>query len=201
MKYKYITIEREYGSGGEKIARETAKQCGYHCYGREILELVAEKYDCNVDEVEKYEENVTGSFLYSIYMMSKAQSGDPDMLSGEGHLYLAEQTVIKELAEQGPAIFVGHCAGAALEEKNDVLHVFIGADKESKKQRCIEEYGIDKGRVESMRKRFDKKRSNYYYANTTRKWNDSNNYDLILDSGKLGVDGCVAALKGLWTNL
>lgn len=44
--------------------------------------------------------------------------------------------------------------------------------------------------------KFDHKRANYYYANTAKKWADFNNYDLILDSGTLGVDGCISALKG-----
>ncbi|MGN0401463.1 MAG: cytidylate kinase-like family protein, partial [Acetatifactor sp.] len=56
---------------------------------------------------------------------------------------------------------------------------------------------IEKSEVERVRKRFDKRRAGYYYANTTRKWNDYNNYDIMLDSSVLGIDGCVAVLKGL----
>ena len=43
MKFRYITIEREYGSGGTKIARKLSEVCGIPCYGREILEAVAKK--------------------------------------------------------------------------------------------------------------------------------------------------------------
>ena len=46
-------------------------------------------------------------------------------------------------------------------------------------------------------RRFDKKRANYYYANTLRRWDDRNNYDIVLDSSSLGVEGCVAVLKPL----
>ncbi|MGN0665589.1 MAG: hypothetical protein ACI4KF_03580 [Huintestinicola sp.] len=45
---------------------------------------------------------------------------------------------------------------------------------------------------------YDKKRSNYFYSNTGRKWEAVTNYDMILDSGVLGIDGCTAALKGLF---
>ena len=41
MKCNYITIEREYGSGGTKIARRLAEECGIACYGAEILEAVS----------------------------------------------------------------------------------------------------------------------------------------------------------------
>ena len=33
MKCNYITIEREYGSGGTEIARRVAQECGINCYG------------------------------------------------------------------------------------------------------------------------------------------------------------------------
>ena len=62
----------------------------------------------------------------------------------------------------------------------------------------MEEYRIPAEEVETVMRRFDKKRANYYYANTARRWTDSENYDLILDSGKLGLDGCVAAIKGIF---
>jgi len=37
----------------------------------------------------------------------------------------------------------------------------------------------------------------YYHTNTGRRWDDLTKYDIVLDSGVLGIDGCVAALKGL----
>ena len=49
-KCKYITIEREYGSGGTEIARLLAGQIGIPCYGQEILEEVSrERHTCRED--------------------------------------------------------------------------------------------------------------------------------------------------------
>lgn len=50
-----------------------------------------------------------------------------------------------------------------------------------------------------VRRKYDKKRANYYKANTERKWDNFRDYDLVLDSAKLGIDGCVDALYGLMT--
>ena len=36
--YRYVTIEREYGSAGTEIAKKLSKECEIPCYGREILE-------------------------------------------------------------------------------------------------------------------------------------------------------------------
>lgn len=120
MKCSYITIERQYGSAGTEIARRLAEETGVPIYGREILEKVSEKYGFSIDEIEKYEETVQNSFLYSVYVMGKVQSGDGDCLARDGHIYVAEQAVIRELASHGPGIFVGHCAGEALTDRSGV---------------------------------------------------------------------------------
>lgn len=198
MKCKYITIEREYGSGGTAVGRLLSKQTGISCYGWEILEEVAEEKHITVDQIERYEETVTNSFLYSVYMMTRTVSGKNDMLTRDGQIYVAEQNVIRRLAAGGPAIFMGHCASEALKEFEGVVNVFIRCtDEEAKRHRIMEEYGIPGTQADIVRRKFDKKRANYYYANTVKKWDDFRNYDIVLDSGKLGIDTCVNILRAL----
>lgn len=199
MSFNYITIEREYGSGGTKIARLLAEECGISCYGEEILEAVSQKLDIPVEQIEKYEESVSNSFLYTVFLISRAQEGNADMLTKEGHIFVAEQQEIRNLAANGPSIFIGHCACEALKDRK-VLKVFIrSSDDREKAKRIAEDYAINPSQIESTRKRYDSKRAKYFYANTTQKWDDLRNYDLVLDSAKLGLDGCVAALKALVT--
>ena len=198
MKIRYITIEREYGSGGSAVARQLAEITGVPCYGREILEQVSLERDVSIEEIEHYEETVSNSFLYSMFAMSKAASGDTDMLMEEGHIYVAEQAVIRRFANQGKAIFLGHCASEALKDYEGVLRVFIRCSKDADKHaRIVEAYGIDEEKAEGIRRKYDKKRANYYSANTQKKWDELRNYDLVLDSGVLGIDGCITVLKGL----
>lgn len=199
MRVRYITIEREFGSGGSKIAAETAKQCGIACYGREIMETVAKEQNVSVKALEEYEESVSGSFLYSMFVMSQSQTGNPDLLSPEAKLYVAEARVIKNLAQQGPGIFVGHCASEALKDMDGVLRVFIHASDESKLARAIQDYGIPEKQVSAVCRKANRRRSNYYSFCTQKTWNDLNNYDLVLDSTRLGIEGCAAALAALFT--
>lgn len=197
MSYKYIAIEREYGSGGTKIARRLAEECGISCYGQEILEAVSKRLDISVEKIEKYEETVTNSFMYTLHMLSRAQEGNADMMTNDGHIFVAEQQEIKHLAAAGSAVFIGHCATEALKDFK-VYKVFIRcSDEEEKKKRIAKDYGIQKDKIESTRKRYDNKRARYYFANTAAKWEDLKNYDIVLDSAKLGIDGCVQVLKSL----
>jgi len=197
MKIRYITIEREYGSGGTEIAEQVAEKCGIHCYGKEILEKAASKLHITAEEAEQYEEKVTSSFMYSMFVMSQAQAGTTSGLPMESRLYVEEHNAIAELAHNGKAVFVGHCASEALKEHDCVLRVFIRADEEFKTNRAIQEYGIDPKEAGAVCRRFNKKRANYYTFNTQKQWNDFSNYDIVLDSSRIGIDGCVKALCAL----
>lgn len=201
MNSRYITIEREYGSGGTQIARLLSERTGVPCYGREILEKVSKDKNISVETIEKYEEKATNSILYSVYLMSQMSAGNSDMLTGEGHIYIAEQEVIREFAKKGSAIFLGHCASEALKEYDNVIKVFIRCSNEDiKRQMIADTYGIPANEIDVVRRKFDKKRSNYYGINTERKWRDFNEYDIVLDSAAIGIEGCVDIFEGLLKN-
>ena len=199
MKFRYITIEREYGSGGTKIARRLSEISGVPCYGHEILEAVAKKQGIPVERINQYEEKATGSLIYTMFVMSRVQAGDPNMLTAEGKVFLDEQLEIRRLAMEGPSIFLGHCACDALKNQKGVIKVFIHSeDEEEVKNRITKDYGIAPEEVESTRRFYNKKRAGYFRANTGNDWKDLKNYDVVLDSAKLGIEGCVNVLKGIF---
>lgn len=194
MKYKYVVIEREYGSGGTEIGKLLSEKTGIPCYGNEIQEAVSKNLNIPVSEIQHYEESATNSFLYSLYAFSKMGSESGELLSKEDQVFVEQQKLIKEYALHGPAIFVGRCAAKTL-GTDGVLTVFIHADKECRKQRIIKEYGIAENSAESTMAKYDRKRKSYYSANTGKKWTDRSNYHMILDSGKLGIESCVKAIQ------
>lgn len=194
---QYITIEREYGSGGTKIARALAERCGIACYGQEILEMAADKLQISVNEIRDYEEKATGSLLYSLYMVSQVPRGNWEMLPKEGKVFVAEQSAILELAKRGSAVFLGHCASEALVEYPNVISVYIHADADTKHERIGADYGILERDITSVERRNNRRRASYYHANTQKKWEDFHNYDIVLDSGRLGIERCIRILEGI----
>lgn len=192
---KYMTIEREYGSGGTKIARELAKECRIPCYGQEILELASKKLQMPTEEIRANEEKSTGSLLYGVFMFSQAAAGKDEMLTSAGKIYVEEQSAIRELAKNGKAVFLGHCASEALKEYKDVIKVYIYADADTRKKRIYEDYGIAEDEVEIAARKNNRRRSNYYTVNTMKKWDDFRNYDIVLNSSQLGIEGCVKILS------
>lgn len=194
---RYITIEREYGSGGTKIAEALAKKCNIPCFGQEILEKASENLNMPVNAIREYEEKASNSLLYSVYMLSQIQSADSAMLSPEAKVFVEEQNVIRKFAGQGSAVFLGHCAAEALKNSKNVISVYIYGDAEEKHERIKKDYGVVDKQVTLVEKRNNKRRANYFSINTQKKWDDFRNYDVVLNSSRLGIEGCVRILENL----
>ncbi|MGN0803663.1 MAG: AAA family ATPase [Candidatus Faecivicinus sp.] len=191
MNYQYVAIEREYGSCGLEIGRLVARQFGIPCYNGEILNLAAQKACVSTSRIERMEQNIADSYFYSLYMESEVNSpSDQD-------LHLALQSAIQELAASGPAVFVGHSAQIALQPLKETLSVFVYADRQFRVNRLISEHGFSAGRASEEILKSDRRRSNYFYYCTGAGWDSTARYDLLLNSGKIGVQGCAAALIAL----
>ncbi len=196
MKYKIIAIEREYASGGSEIGKRLAERLGIPCYGQEILQEVARLRGTTPEQIAHMEESSTTSFLYTIAQAAWMAAGNDSGLSQESKLYLEEAKVIHEMAEKGGCIFVGRCAGRVLQDRKDVLKVYIYADRAFRLQRAVEVYHDPAEAAEQILRRCDKRRNGFYTANTGQRWDDKEGYHLMLDSGKLGIETCVDIISG-----
>lgn len=192
MNFHIIAIEREYASGGQEIGEKAAQRLGIPCYGKEILEMAAREMNTDKGYLEELEEKAVGSFMYSMYIMANLTKGSG--MSKESELFLTESEIIRRLT-QTPAIIVGRCAAHSLNDRQDVLRVFVRAETEFRKNRARQRYGVPEGKAMEVLKRADRRRSGYYKANTGRDWKESGNYHLILDSGLLGTDRCADILE------
>ncbi len=195
MNYKVIAIEREYASGGTEIGEKLAARLGVPCYGKEILEKAAQKMGISIKELEDLEEKTTSSLLYSIYAMANISSGEVRMLTKEHELSITESEIIKNLVIGNPCVIVGRCAAGIFREDTSVLKVFIQSDMETRKERAVNVYRNDEKNADSLLKRFDKRRNEYYKATVGKDWRDMSSYHMILDSGKLGIDSVVDILE------
>ena len=162
MSYKIITIGREYGSGGRKIAQKIA----------EALSLVY--YD--VEMIRRAAETKSSSFLYTM------TTGAFDLPLND-KVFAMQSQIIKHLANSDDCIIVNGCGDYILEEYDHVLRVFIHAPVESRRTRVLNEYHDVEKKVHKM----DKRRSSYYNYYTTNKWGDLRNYDLTINSD-IGID-------------
>ena len=165
-------------------------------YGREILEMAAQEGGTTPEYMEHLEETDTNSLLYSLVAMAKTTQGQLPQISQTDQLNLLESQIIQRLAQEGPCVLVGRCAGWVLRERQDVLQVFVHADRETRLRRAQEEYGVSPDKAPAVLHRYDHRRSNFYHANTGRSWSRREGYHLVLDSGLLGVELCARIVEG-----
>ena len=194
--YRYVTIEREYASGGAQVGQLVGQALGVPVYGREILEMAAQEGGTTPEYMEHLEETDTNSLLYSLVAMAKTTQGQLPQISQTDQLNLLESQIIQRLAQEGPCVLVGRCAGWVLRERQDVLQVFVHADRETRLRRAQEEYGVSPDKAPAVLHRYDYRRSNFYHANTGRSWSRREGYHLVLDSGLLGVELCARIVEG-----
>ncbi len=190
MKKRIITISREYGSGGSVIAQNIGKQLDIPVYDDEINTLIAEESGFKVEFVREWVEHMKAGqdikFLdIGAFYPRNLANGD---VSVNDEMFYALNGVINRLAENATCIIVGRCSDYILQDREDVVNVFIYADYSFREERAIVNYGIDPDHVHNEIKKQDKFRSRYYGYYCDRPWGEKGNYHAMLDSGKLGIE-------------
>ena len=190
-----ITIGRQCGSGGHTIGKLLAQRLGLAFYDKKIVEMVAAKTKLSPDFIRSHGEYFHGGSLGHI--IGYGTRFDSSLKTGSSltdQLHQVQSEIILEVAEKEPCVIVGRCADHVLEGKYPALNVFIHSDMPYKVERSVQEHGLDPERAASILTRRDKARAHHYRFYTDRKWGDARNYDICLDSGRLGVEECVAIL-------
>ena len=189
-----ITIARQYGSGGRTIGKMLAQELGIHYYDRELLKLASDESGINEALFAQADEKLKNTSLFRI--AKNVYGGelippDSDDFTSTDNLFNYQAKIIRELAQEESCVIIGRCADYVLKEYDNVLSVFIHAPKDF----CIEKAGevlnLTGRELERYIAKTDKYRAEYYKYHTGREWTDAGNYDLCLNSSKLGYERCV----------
>lgn len=193
-----ITIARQFGSGGREIGQAIAKEFSIPFYDKELISLAAKESGIDPDVFKNVDEKATNSLLYSL-SMGLYSFGNGFSVMGDlpvnDKLYLLQHKIIKEIASKGPCVIVGRCADYILKDFDNCVKLFIHADQEYRKNRAISIHNVDPKRVEQIISKTDKTRANYYSFYSGLKWGFADNYDLSINSAKLGTDKIVKLIS------
>lgn len=184
-----ITINREYGSGGRLIGEQVAQRLGIAFYNRNLIDLTAKRSGLAEGYIAKWEEQISSRFIWSPVINARGNVGNQagNYYSNEDKMFVTQSGIIQELAEKS-CVIVGRCADYVLKENPDCINIFIRAEKQQKIERLINDYGIDPDKAEEVAVHTDRGRANYYSHYTNIRWGNSQNYHLVIDSGKFGID-------------
>jgi len=191
MEKKIITISREFGSGGRSVGRMVAERLGIPFYDKELVDQIALESGFAPKFVEEHGEHSPGSSLFSYAFAPQGVPGVMNGLSTADFLWNIQCSVILQLAEQGPCVIVGRNADYILKDRPDALHAFVFADVAYRAERIVRRYGESDKSPEQRLNEKDKRRRVNYQHYTGRTWGQSQNYDISLDTGVLGIEQCV----------
>ena len=189
-----ITIARQYGSGGKTIGEMLADRMRVHFYNKELMKLASEDSGISEALFINADEKVKNTRLFKI--AQNVYSGElippeSDDFTSTDNLFNYQAKIIRKLAEEESCVIVGRCADFVLKDYDNVLSVFVHAPHDFCMEQAAKKHSMSAKELDKFIQKTDKHRAEYYKYHTGREWTDARNYDLCLDSSKLGFERCV----------
>lgn len=185
MKDCIITIGCEYGSGGPDIARMIAKDFGYPCYDRALIDRIIEETGLSKEMTEKLEAGV------EVRGRSQAlkNTASPSKYSTltDRVVYLQTQ-IIRKLADRGPCVIVGRCSDYVLRDRTDVLNAFVYAPEEERLKHIMNALKVSREAAKVLIDKNDQQLHARYKQMTGTYRGDRHNRHILIDSSVLGFE-------------
>ena len=191
-----ICISREYGSGGRAVGELLSEKLGIPFYDKEILSRVAKESDMSEEFVKNHEESATYSHILNVPIGHRFPGVETEEIMTPEKLFMIQAKVIHELAsEHDSCIFVGRCADVVLKDHENCYSFFIHSPVKDRIKRLVETEGVSERQAKKMIKQTDWERSSYHNYYTKQKWGNPGNYDLMINTAAVGINGAVETIK------
>jgi len=196
-----ITITRQYASGGSDVAQLVAKALGWTVIDNEFVDEVARRAGLPRAEVAQREERAPGLLERLARTLAAAspelfitEAAVSDAERDETAIHKMTERIIHEAAIEGRAVVVGRGAQALLARRPDALHVYVVASKPWRMKLAVDRLGVDPASVEKVLDETDKRRDQYVKTYSGRVRRDVENYDLVVNAERLGIDGAATVV-------
>ena len=195
-----VTFARGFGTGGKEIASKLAKELGIHCYENRILTLASQMSGLDEKLFEEVDEKVHKNGGFSSFLRglprSKQYITRNEKFVSDDTLFEYQKKIIENLAETESCVIVGKCADWILRGRDNVVSVYIEAPRDFCIRRTMEHMGVTEEFAQATISQTDKFRADYYkYYTHGNYWTNPVNYDMTLNSEKVGIDECVQVIK------
>ena len=199
MQNYIITIARGFGSGGKYIGQKLGERMGIPCYEREILTMASEKSGINESLFVKTDEKLRGSKLRNALRAMPQERTiypqDKEFVS-DNNLFAIQSDIIRALANSESCVIVGKCADYVLRDCRNVLSVYVDAPRDYCVHSIMQKMNVSEKEANKLIEKTDRYRADYYkYYTKGGDWVNPTNYDLFLNSARLGRNTCVDILE------
>ncbi len=183
-----VTITREFGPNGVKVAKRLSELTGMKLYDDELSELAAKESGLDIEFVRKNDEYYNKGILQRLYANSFKYPYLHQSEPKEEILFRAQQRVIRRLAESEDCIILGRNANRALGKSPYYYHVFLHANPEWRLEQTMSEFNLTKKQANELIRKMDKQRMRHSIRFTGRRWGIASDYNMCLDIARTGVE-------------
>lgn len=189
MEKVIVTIGREFGAGGRKIATELGKLLGVKIYDRKLLDSLREKYNLTVEQMDKIraQKQTWWDDFAMFYQQAQAWANRPyyeavyvPQVTSE-LLYEEEEKILKSLAEQESCIILGRTGFHIFRNDPGVFKVFLTADPAYRRDKVAKRLNISEGKADELIKKVDDDRETFTQKFSGKSRYDARNYDLVIN--------------------
>ena len=185
-----ITITRQYASGGSEVARLVAVGLDWTVIDNEFVDQVAQREERAPGLLER----LARTLAVASPEMFISSATAPRVEQDEATIVKMTERVIAEAAAHGRIVLVGRGAQAVLAQRPDALHVYVVASKPWRMQLAVQRLGVDPASAEQVVDETDRQRDQYVKTYYGRHRHDFVNYDLVVNTERLGLDGAAAVI-------
>jgi hypothetical protein len=183
---KFITVEREYGSGGGEVAQLLSERLGWKLWDDLLTEEIARLANCPKAVVEVREERndplyyrLFKSFLRGSYEGS-INAYKLKLVDSETILKMTER-VVRHAAGKGNCVIVGRGSQHFLEDNPETLRVFLYAAREDKVRRVMAG-GKTKSEAQELVDTVDRDRIDFIQRYFDVEWPTRSLYHIMLNT-------------------
>lgn len=197
-----VTFARGFGTGGKEIASMLAKDLGIHCYENRILTLASQLSGLEEKLFREVNEKIRDNGGFSSFMKGLPRARNyiarNEKFVSDDKLFEYQTQIINNLADTESCVIVGKCADYVLRDRKNVVSVYIEAPRAFCIERTMRKMGVSAEVANATIISTDKYRADYYeYYTKGNYWTNPVNYDITLNSEKVGVENCVKIIEQL----
>lgn len=195
-----VTFARGFGTGGKEIASKLAKDLGIHCYENRILTLASQMSGLDEQLFEEVNEKIRSNGSFASFLKGLPRSRHyitrNEKFVSDDALFEYQKKIIENLADTESCVIVGKCADWVLRGRDNVVSIYVEAPRDFCVKRTMEHMGVTEETANATIEHTDKYRADYYkYYTHGNYWTNPVNYDMTLNSEKVGIDDCVKVIK------
>ena len=177
-----INVGRQFGSHGRDIAKALGRILDIPVYDNELLTKAAQESGFSESLFTKRDEKRRFWKIGNIF------GGESNPGLNDGEIFKLQCDAIRKIASEGSAIFIGRASNYALRDLDCCLNVFICAPMSVRKEFISAMRNISLEEAEELIFKSDRRRAEFYNFFTDGHWGKSSDYDICVDSSKLGVE-------------